>query len=352
MKLFALATFVTTAAWLTGAMPMTARAEAPQRITGPVVHDNLAVYFIHGPSASGPVPLSLQEALEKGVVRVRETGSVNELAVENRGDEEVFIQSGDIVKGGQQDRVLTVSFVLPRHSGEVPIASFCVEHGRWTQRGREDPTQFASAASQVPSLEAKLAMRAPLSASPVAGQPSPTPRSAEVSERQRRVWDEVTKIQRSLSTTTAAPVAAPQSATSLQLSLENAKLVLLRKTYLEALKAAGERDDDIVGYAFAINGTINSADVYPSNALFRKMWGKLIEASVTEAIGAKAQAHDAPAPAIDAVQSFLDKAEQGSSTVQNIGGLAHQQLRDADHSVFIQAERPSGEWIHRNYLAR
>ena len=31
------------------------------RLSGPVVHENLAIYFVHGPSAGGPVPLTLQE---------------------------------------------------------------------------------------------------------------------------------------------------------------------------------------------------------------------------------------------------------------------------------------------------
>src|SRR6185436_9710110 len=36
------------------------------RITGPVVHENLAIYLVHGKSAAGPVPLTLGEALIKG----------------------------------------------------------------------------------------------------------------------------------------------------------------------------------------------------------------------------------------------------------------------------------------------
>ncbi|MGH6814890.1 MAG: ARPP-1 family domain-containing protein, partial [Hyphomicrobiaceae bacterium] len=87
------------------------------RISAPVVHENLTIYFVHGPSASGPVPLTLKEALLKGNFDVHETGSVTQLFVENRSDEEVFIQAGDIVKGGRQDRVLTISLVLPPKSG-------------------------------------------------------------------------------------------------------------------------------------------------------------------------------------------------------------------------------------------
>ena len=117
-----------------GAGSGAAFAEADKRVSGPHAHDNLAIYFIHGTSAPGPVPLTLTEALAKGLVEVVETGSVNELKIENKSDEEIFIQAGDIVKGGRQDRVLMMSLLLQPGSGQVPIASFCVEAGRWSAR--------------------------------------------------------------------------------------------------------------------------------------------------------------------------------------------------------------------------
>jgi hypothetical protein len=70
------------AAGIAGATP----DSEPVRLTGPVSHDNLAVYFVHGTSKAGPVPLTLQEALAEGVVRVSETGNVNALAIENFGE--------------------------------------------------------------------------------------------------------------------------------------------------------------------------------------------------------------------------------------------------------------------------
>src|SRR5207344_238474 len=118
-------------------------------------------YLVRGKSAAGPVPLTLDEALGKRVVKVHETGNVNELQIENLGSDEVFVQSGDIVRGGQQDRVLTVSLILPPKSGRIPIASFCVEQGRWSARGREDQFKFSSAHEAMPSKSALLAMVAP-----------------------------------------------------------------------------------------------------------------------------------------------------------------------------------------------
>ena len=137
-------------------------APEPLRVSGPVTHENLSIYFIHGPSQKGPVPLTLEEALRDGKVQVRETGNVNSLEIENLGDQPVFVQAGDIVKGGKQDRTLTVSLLLPPKSGRMPIGSFCVEHGRWSPRAAENTSKFDSAAAVVPSHEMKLAMQAPL----------------------------------------------------------------------------------------------------------------------------------------------------------------------------------------------
>src|SRR5262249_35167472 len=125
----------------------TAAAAPDVRVSGPVIHENLAVYFIHGPSQPGPAPLTLDEGLRNGNVLVRETSNVNSLEIENLGDKPVFVQAGDIVKGGKQDRTLTVSLLLPPKSGAIPIASFCVEHGRWSPRAAENAAKFNSSAS-------------------------------------------------------------------------------------------------------------------------------------------------------------------------------------------------------------
>ncbi len=354
MRFLVLAALTVSAAALAIAFPSGARAEEGPVISGPFSHDNLSIYFIHGKSAPGPAPLTLQEALAKESVRVAETGSVNELKIENLGDEDVYIQSGDIVKGGRQDRVLTASFILPKKSGAVPIASYCVEHGRWSKRGGEDASKFASSANAIPSREAKLAMKAP-AAKPAEAAYRPAGRDvsySETGERQRAVWDEVSRTQDKLSAGLAAAVASPSSSTSLELSLENEKLRDARADAIKALEGKAD-GDDIVGFAFAVNGRINSADVYPSNSLFRKMWAKLLTAAVTEAVGEKsANTAPAPAPSLDLVRTFFADAEKGASHAEEIGVLAKQDVRDADKALFVEAYRADGQWVHRNYLAK
>jgi hypothetical protein len=330
-----------------------AGASTGYRISGPVVHENLSIYFVHAESAGGPVPLTLAEALAKNSVRVIETGSVNQIDIENLGDEEVFVQSGDIVKGGKQDRVLSVSLILPARSGRIPIASFCVERGRWTARGGEDVRNFSSSLAAVPSRETKIAMRAPApSPVPLPGLPHAGPAAQlDTGNRQQDVWRSVASTQEKLSGNLGAPVASRISGSSLQLSLENEKLREAQEKYVAALAPAGKRDKDIVGYVFAINGKLNSADIYPSNGLFRKMWPKLLAASATEAIGEKDAKSDAP-PSLEAVTAFLDAAESGKASEKELPANISLRTRDAPKAFYFETVRKEGAFVHRNYLAK
>jgi hypothetical protein len=318
------------------------------RLSGPEVHGNLAIFFVHGQSRGGPVPLTLQEALAKKTIEVREIGRVNELQVENTGNEEIFIQSGDIVKGGQQDRVLSVSLLLKPRSGKVPIASFCVEQGRWSARGGEDVARFSSANASLPSRAAKIRMAAP--PSPKAdGQDADT-----VSKRQGEIWKSVSEIQGKLTSNLGAPVAAPRSTTSLQLALENGGLERAQTEYIKVLQPLGEKDDDIVGYVFAVNGKINSADIYPSNALFRKMWPKLLRASTTEALGER-NGTAQPAPPIAEATDFLTAPKDAPSIERSAGALGSIETRDSAKMLYMEAKpaaAPASAWVHRNYLAK
>ena len=134
-------------------------ADNSYRLTGPYTHDALAIYLIHREAEdSGPVPLTLAEAMQQDVVKVLETGDVEELVVRNPGDREVFIQAGDIVKGGKQDRVLTVSMVVPPGSGDIPVGAFCVERGRWEGRGSEEEREFSASTARLPSKAGRVAL--------------------------------------------------------------------------------------------------------------------------------------------------------------------------------------------------
>src|SRR5206468_6343129 len=120
----------------------------------------LAVYLVHGPDKlPAKNYLTLDEAIAGKIVKVHETGNVNELAIANVSTDDVYIQSGDIVKGGQQDRTMASDFILGPNSGKIPISAFCVESGRWSQRAHEQAALFGSADESVPSKNLKWALR-------------------------------------------------------------------------------------------------------------------------------------------------------------------------------------------------
>jgi len=311
------------------------------KLSGPFAHDNLTVYLVHGKSGAGPVPLTLQEALAKQKVRVVETGNVNELTVENLADEDVFIQSGDIVKGGRQDRALTASLILPPHSGQIAIAAFCVEQGRWSARNAEDGKTFSVADAAMPSREAKVVMSAP---------PQAAPSLRSDGSAQQAMWAEARHIQDKLSNNLRVDVAEAKSPTSLGLTLDNEKLQRAEGAYVTALQPAAEREDDVVGYVFAINGHINSAAVYVSNGLFRKMWPKLLRASAVEAIGAGSE--DVPPLAVEDISNFLQSAETGTTSQRQLTAAVTQETRDGPRSLYVETKRSEGSWVTRSYLAK
>jgi len=156
----------------------------------------------------------------------------------------------------------------------------------------------------------------------------------------------------SLDASLNASVASPQSQTSLELALEDAQALKdARSAYVTVLQPAAEADADIIGYVFAINGKLNSAEVYSSNGLFRKMWPKLLAASATEAIAARRGAAET-LPSIEIAASFLATAEHGQPTSRKLSDKVELETRDGVGALYFETRSTDGRWVHRNYLAK
>ncbi|MBX9623397.1 MAG: hypothetical protein K2X82_06245, partial [Gemmataceae bacterium] len=249
--------------WYVGGGIRPAAAATP-RVAAPVAHANLAVYLIHGPDAVDDARVvTLPEALARGWAVVHETGSVNQLVVENTSPGyDLFVQSGDIVKGGRQDRLLAADLLVPPGAGRVAVPSHCVEQSRWAGRGQEPAAYFAASDKVAVGNAIKL---------------------ANANRNQGEVWANVKAEQEKLSKNLGAAVNAAASPTSLQLALESPAVRNRVEEYRAALAAAGARPG-VVGVVFVVNGTVTSADVYGSNGLFRRAWPRLLEAAATEAL--------------------------------------------------------------------
>jgi hypothetical protein len=314
------------------------KADAPPayRLSGPFTHDNLTVFLIHGDeTVKGKNFLTLDEALAQKKAVVHETKQVNELSVENLSEkEEVFIQAGDIVKGGQQDRTIAYDLVVPPKSGKVPLKSFCVEAGRWTRRGGESVERFDSSATNLPTNSQKLAARKAM--------------------KQEEVWEKVAEAQRALRSNVGAEVQAAQSQSSLQLTLEHKKVLEAIDGYVKKLLSSPEGKKDVIGYAVCINGKVNNADVYGNNALFLKLWPKLLKASAVEAVAELKKGKKFDAPKAEAVLTFLTDVEKGKRGEKKINDRLLQVERETDRGcLFITCPRDQkGAAVRRSYVAK
>jgi hypothetical protein len=272
--------------------------------------------------------------MDRKLFVVYETSDVNELEVENLSKElDVFIQSGDIVKGGKQDRVLAVSIIIPARSGRVSIQAFCVESGRWTKRGTEDAAKFTSSNERIVTKELKLA--------------------ANAARSQQEVWDKVSETQTKLSSNVGGSVNAAESRSSLQLSLENKQVTASVDEYVKQLAAIPSGRSDVIGYAFAVNGKLNSADIYVSNALFKKVWMKMLKAAATEAVAESRSVRLAAPVKADAVKVFIDDSEKARAQEENVAAGARLVTReDKDNVMFEARDERSKAVVHKSYVRK
>lgn len=317
----------------------TATAGTDYRISGPYTHSNLSIYLVHSQERTGGerVYVTLDEAMEHRLVVVYETSDVNTLLIANVSKEEVYIQSGDIVKGGKQDRVIKEDMILQSMSGKVPIQVFCVEHGRWTQRGGESAGQFGSSKQAISGNQMKMAVRA--------------------DGNQSAVWDKVAQAQARLSKNLASPVQSAESATSFQLTLESEKLRESAKAYEAAMSPVVDRYKDAVGYVVAVNGKVTSADVYANHALFRKLWPKLIASAAVEALGADRVAVQAAAPTYDEVKSVVvgGPKDAKAGVTQQVNARTEVKRKESAAGVMFETRDAKGEagtTVHRSYVAK
>lgn len=307
------------------------------RLSGPYQHENLTIFLIHAPDQPGSSMFTpLEDAMERKLAFVHETNDVNELSIENASkSEEVFVQAGDIVKGGRQDRVLGVDLILPANSGPVPIAAFCVEQGRWSQRGTEPAGMFSHSEQMSATKELKLAIKRDAS--------------------QAKVWSEVNVAQEKLSAGLAnADVRSSESRSSLQLTLENEKVQASTAEYINKLSPIVEARGDVIGFVFAINDKLNSADVYASSAMFKRFWPRLLKTATIEAVAERPLKGKSEPVSVAAAAEFLNASERGPETKNEVTPRTHMFYREVEKTIFFETRDMAhgGRWIHRNYLTK
>jgi hypothetical protein len=213
-----------------------------------------------------------------------------------------------------------------------------VEHGRWSRRGNEPASYFSASTDTLAMKSLKLAARK--------------------KKDQSAVWREVATAQAGLvgagsgsSTSASLPSVSP---TSMQLALENKQVNKAASAYIRHFSAILDDQPDAIGYAFTINGKLNSADIYASPDLFRRMWPKMLKSTAMEAL-AEQRGSKASAPAdVSTICEALEKAERGPGTSKDIAGRLRVVTYEADDALLFETRdlRQKEQWIHKSYVMK
>ena len=241
----------------------------------PAIDDGLiALYPVVRLDSSGtPDVTGLSRGLKSGVVSVEELESpeVRRVRLTNRGLRAVLVFAGEIIVGGNQDRVLAREALIP--AGEsVDLDVFCVEHARWSSSG---PFKRSGGLGDV-GLRSRLLLG-----------------------DQEEIWRYVaerTRATRSMSPTGSYIRMMESEKVRTELSGRHS-------AFLDRL-AVQPRKQEIVGFVVAVAGRLELADVFASPALFGSFATPVLDAAFLSAVGVKASF---PAPPVAAAQALLDR---------------------------------------------
>lgn len=310
-------------------------------IAEPISYKNLQIFPIRGTfNITERTYIALEEAMEKKYVDVVETEQVNELKLNNTSDQYIFLHSGDIVKGGKQDRTIQYDVIIPPKEKNIPIASFCVERGRWNQRvdahGNAERTEgFSASKYNVSSRKMKVA--------------------AKKESDQGKMWMEVSKQQEKIVSNVKGNYdttffLSNNSPSSMLLTLEDSTITELRKRYKENLSSLLNMPD-IVGLAYAINGEVYGIDLFNSG-VFLSLREKMIDGFIVEAVADQDSSNFEPASVGDVLN--LLKKPDGKPTevnVHKVNAITYFEMETFDRdNRFLTSDLDLEKWVHLNVI--
>jgi hypothetical protein len=273
----------------------------------------------HSTSPNSQFDELVDEAAAGESVRPVRRNEVNRLLVVNKSDKPLYLMPGEVVVGGSQDRTIGEEMAIAPTGKPVPVAVFCVEQERWTPRNTQESVRTLRSLNEARTVgEGQIPVVGGYLQKFVAtpGSLNKAGRKAiQSGDGQGAVWDEVKTINRKLH--------AESKSRAFTANYVNEKTQRRSRAYLDDLADHVARDDRVVGVVVAMNGKIDSADVFESTPLFRKLWPKLLKGYVLDALSTG----DAKTPAKTCTAAeaakFLATIMQGtvSESKETDGGL-------------------------------
>lgn len=199
--------------------------------------------------------VTLKEGIQKKKIVITEhaRGTVNTLFIENVSSDTIMILAGEVVQGGKQDRMIAEDFLLYPKSGKKDISVFCVEHGRWQEKGsgKSFNEYFTISSNEVRKAGA-------------------------VKKDQQEVWDKVSdNTKKNNAGSSSGTLAALKQSGSFNAALKN---------YTDHFETTFVKQADVIGVVAVSGDRILGCDMFATNELFRKHYINLIHSYATEAI--------------------------------------------------------------------
>jgi hypothetical protein len=197
----------------------------------------------------------MNKALQDGRLKIMEHGEgaqVNTLQAVNISKDTVYLMQGEVIVGGQQDRMLAKDVLVPPNS-TIDIAAFCVEHGRWQENGTGQAFTLS-----------------------VGSVAQDVRKAAAVDEEQTAVWD---KVAYNVSVNEAE---APSG--SYADMLDDKEYQAQREAYRTRLKDLPASCAGIVGVIAVSGNKVVGCDVFASEEIFKQAYPQLIDAYIAEAL--------------------------------------------------------------------
>jgi hypothetical protein len=300
-------------------------------IRGPFTHQDLTVFLLCSRRQDGEDFLTLDEGLKEELVTIteQEQERVGALCIDNHSDRPLYLQEGERLLGGKQDRTIISSLVIPPRSGKTSVPTLCVEHNRWVEGDKGKAFGF----SVNPALAPKGVRGA-----------------AKVEGSQARVWGCVAAQKVSAH----KKLQCSNNNSSVNEMLDAPQVQALSEEYAIALGQVLDRADnnDAVGMAIVFHGQIEEVNLYPSRALFRKLFPRLIRSYAVQAALLKDQAPGGEPVTDEAVVQLLRTRDSRAQKQNVLDAHNEVQVKELGESRFQCTTRYNGQSIHWQLLAK
>ncbi len=333
---------------------------AEWRLGSPLKHNNLTVFPVLADApTTGSDHITLDEGLRSGKVIITELGAdgrsrrinrrrinddaeVNRLSLTNKSGKPLLLLAGEMIVGGQQDRIVGHDCIIEASNTPVPLDVFCVEHGRWSGGSSFGQGMGPGDGGRGSGLNLGGGDPASVSVSPIAQMALPTIRQkAQASKSQGEVWNAVEET-----ITVNATATETVNLTSVYKDKRVNRKVGGYQRALRGRLSGG----NIVGVVVAVGDKIISADVFANHSLFRAYWPKMLKSFALEAVGTTSD-RSKQASKTEA-EAFLARV-QGDSTESRDAAYRLAENQSSAHASFeLEDVRKTPTLIHFNRVAK